>query len=137
MAKGSDVAVFSRNHLMYLDEACEKGAKNPSERIVFRATVTWAKAEKELDRLGPLPIYLAPIGGVGDVEYVAELCGVLLKPVPGSPQAKKWLADVLPSTASEGLWHPTVNTLYAIRACRMLRQPFPMTRLVKLSDGKP
>jgi hypothetical protein len=137
MGKGSDVAVFSRNHGVYLEEACEKGTEDPSERIVFRAKAKWATAERQIARLGPLPIYLAPIGGVGNIEYVAELCDVLLDPVPGSPEAEKWLDDVLPSTASEGLWHPPVSTLYAIRACRMLKQPFPMTRLVKLSDGKP
>jgi hypothetical protein len=62
---------------------------------------------------------------------------VLLDPVPDSPEAKKWLADVLPETASEELWDPPVSTLYAIRGCRKLRQPFPITRLVKLSDRKP
>jgi hypothetical protein len=68
---------------------------------------------------------------------VAELCDVLLNPVPGTAEAEKWLDDALPSTASEGLWDPPVKTLYAMRACRMLKQPFPITKLVKLSDGKP
>jgi hypothetical protein len=136
MATGNGVAVFSRNHGIYLEEACEKGAADPSERIVFRARAKWVTAERQIGRNGPLPIYLAPIDGVGNVEYVAELCDVLLDPVPGSPEAEKWLDDVLPSTASEGLWDPPVKTLYAMRACRMLKQPFPITRLVKLSDGK-
>ena len=30
-----------------------------------------------------------------------------------------------------------VSTLYEIRSCRRLKHPFPFTRLVKLSDGKP
>jgi hypothetical protein len=128
----------SRNHVFYLEEARIKGTVDPSERIVFRAKAKWATAEQQIGRRGPLPIYLAPIGGAGKVEYVAELCDVLLDPVPGSPEAERWLDDALPSTASEGLWgDPPVSTLYAIRACRMLKQPFPFTRLVKLSDGRP
>jgi len=62
---------------------------------------------------------------------------VLLDPVPGSPEAGRWLARVLPATRAEGLWDPPVSTLYEIRACRLLKQPFPLTKLVKLSDGKP
>jgi hypothetical protein len=131
------VAVFSRNHGRYLEEAATIGERDPSERIVFRARAKWATAERGVGRLGPLPIYLTAVGAAGEVEYVAELCDVLLDPVPGSPEAKEWLADVLPVTASEGLWDPPVKTLYAIRACRRLKQPFPITRLVKLSDRKP
>lgn len=132
-----NVAVFSRNHGRYLEEARTKGTRDPRERIVFRAKARWATAERQIGRLGPLPIYLAAIGAAGKVEYVAELCDVLLDPAQGSPEAEGWLADVLPSTVSEGLWDPPASTLYAIRACRMLNQPFPITTLVKLSDGKP
>jgi hypothetical protein len=131
------VAVFSRNHGRYLEEAATIGERDPSERIVFRARAKWATAERQIGRLGQLPIYLAAVGAAGEVEYLAELCDVLLDPVPGSPEAKEWLADVLPVTASEGLWDPPVKTLYAIRACRTLKQPLPITRLVKLLDGKP
>ena len=131
------MAVFSRNHPDYLKEAETIGTRDPSERIVFRARAKWATAEREIGRLGALPIYLAAVGGAGQVEYRAELCEVLLDPVEGSPEAAKWLARVLPSTKSEGLWDPPVSTLYAIRDCRRLRHPFPITRLVKLSDEKP
>jgi hypothetical protein len=132
-----NVAVFSRNHGQYLEEACKKGAKDQGERIVFRARAKWATAERQIGKLGPLPIYLAAIGATGNVEYVSELCDVLLDPVPGSPEAKKWLNDVLLSTQEEDLWNPPAKTLFAIRACRKLKQPFPFTRLVKLSDGRP
>jgi hypothetical protein len=131
------VAVFSRNHRMYLDEAVTIGTRDPSVSIVFRARARWRTAEREIGRLGALPIYLAAVGAEGQVEYAAELSEVLLDPVEGSPEAAKWLARVLPATASEGLWDPPVRTLYAMRACRLLGQPFPITRLVKMKDGKP
>jgi len=130
----NDVAVFSRNHRHYLEEAATRDSSAP---IVFRAAARWATAEREISKLGALPIYLAAVGAAGQVEYAAALCGVLLDPVEGSSEAEKWLARVLSSTASEGLWDQSVKTLYAMRACRMLKQPFPITRLVKLADGKP
>ncbi|MEO5577217.1 MAG: hypothetical protein ABIR67_15300 [Gaiellaceae bacterium] len=132
-----NVAVFSRNHRDYLEEAKTIGARDPSERVVFRAKAKWATAERAIGRLGPIPIYLAAIGAAGQVEYEAKLCEVLLDPVAGSPEADEWLDHVLEATASEGLWDPPVSTLYAICACRTLKQPLPITRLVKLSDGEP
>jgi hypothetical protein len=51
------------------------------------------------------------------------------------------LERILESTKDEGLWEidgkPTLQTLYAITACRKLARPFPMTSLLKVSDGKP
>ena len=130
-------AVFSRNHRVYLDEAATIGERDPSLPIVFRARKRWATAERETARRGALPIYLAAVGAEGQVEYAAELSEVLINPVEGSPEAARWLARVLPATAAEGLWDPPARTLYTMRACRKLGQPFPITRLVKLSDGKP
>lgn len=42
----------------------------------------------------------------------------------------------------EGLWETTrtkgrVRTLYAITDCKRLNRPFPIARLVKISDGAP
>jgi hypothetical protein len=128
------LAVFSRNHRPYLEEAAARSPKTPT---VFRARATWATAERAVARFGVLPIYFAPVGAEGQVEYVADLCGVLLNPVERSQEAAKWLSRVRPATASEGLWDPPVETLYEIRACRVLAKPFPMTKLVKASDGKP
>lgn len=128
------MAVFSRNHREYLDDAA---TTDPSTPIVFRAQKRWTTVELEIGRRGVLPIYLSAVGAAGQVEYEAELCNVLLDPIAGSPEADEWLARVLPSTASEGLWDPPARTLYEMRACRRLKEPFPLTRLVKLSDGKP
>ena len=37
-----DVAVFSRNHRIYLETAEKIGTREPSERVVFRARARWA-----------------------------------------------------------------------------------------------
>jgi hypothetical protein len=135
------VAIFSRNHREYLEEAATIGAREQSAPVVFRARANWVTAEREIGRLGPLPIYFAPIGGAGQVEYVAELSDVLLDPVEGTQETDEWLDRALRTTGSEGLWgepgERPVSTLYEIRSCRRLKHPFPFTRLVKLSDGKP
>ena len=129
--------MFSRNHRAYLDEAVRIGAQSPNDQIVFRARAKWATADKAVSRSGVIPIYYSAVGSEGQVEYAAELWGVLINPVEGSPEASMWLSRVLPATASEGLWDPPARTLYEIRNCRALAQPFPITRLVKASDGKP
>ena len=131
------MAFFARNYPEYLEEAKTIGARDPSKRIVFRSKSRWASADRHLGRLGALPIYLSANGAEGEVEYRAELCDVLLDPVPGSPKAERWLTDVLASTDYEKLWDESVTTLYAIRGCQMLSQPFPITRLIKLSNGEP
>jgi hypothetical protein len=130
-------AVFSRNHRQWLEDAVNIGARNPSAPIVFRSRARWATAARELARVQTLPIYFAPVGGTGKVEYVADLCDVLLDPIKGSAEARKWLTKVLQGTRAEQLWVPPANTLYEIRDCRKLKRPFQMTRLVKVSDAKP
>lgn len=87
-----DVAVFSRSHRVYLDEAATIGTQDPSVPVVFRARARWRTAEREIGRRGVLPIYLAAVGAEGQVEYAAELSEVLLDPVKGSPEVTRWLA---------------------------------------------
>jgi len=135
-----DVAVFTRNHRKYLDEAANASAKEPNVPIVFRARSKWATALRKVPAGGSLPIYMAAIGGTGEIEYGAELCDGRLEPSRGDPKTEALLASVLKSTKDEGLWEKsgkTAETLYAIRRCRKLHKPFPITNLVKLSDGQP
>jgi hypothetical protein len=83
---------------------------------------------------------MAAIGGAGEIEYEAELCDGQIEPRRGDPKTEALLTSVLKSTKDEGLWEKygkTAETLYAIRACRRRARPFPITSLVKLSDGKP
>lgn len=134
------VAVFTRNHRNYLEEAADISTQDPRAVIVFRARSKWVTALREIPAGGSLPIYMAAIGGAGEVEYEAELCDGQIEPRRGDPKTEVLLALVLKSTKDEGLWEKygkTVETLYAIRACRRRSRPFPITSLVKLADGKP
>jgi hypothetical protein len=135
----SPIAVFTRNHRRYLDKAVAISARNPTEMIVFRARTRWATALRELAAGGAMPIYMSRIGSEGMVEYVADLCDGELDPSPGDRRTETLLAQVLADTKEEGLWeeYGGVGTLYAIRACRRLEEPFPITSLVKVSNGKP
>lgn len=129
------LAVFSRNYREHLEAARAIGGREPSEPVVLRGNKKWSAAEQELGRVGAMPIYFSPVGSEGQVEYVAELCGILFDPEQGSPEANDWLARAARSTVDEGLWNPPAKMLYAIRGCRNLRHPFPMTAL-KLRTGK-
>jgi hypothetical protein len=135
-----DVAVFTRNHRNYLEEAAKISAQDPRKLIVFRARSKWVTALREIPAGGSLPIYMAAIGGAGEVEYEAELCDGQTEPSRGDRKTEALLDLVLKSTKDEGLWEKygkTVETLYAIRACRRRSEPFPITSLVKFSDGRP
>src|SRR5688572_19628503 len=112
LGKGSDVAVFTRNHLTYLEEAC---LKPPSERVAFRAAKRWATVEKVLRAHSPIDLYIAAIGAEGVVEFAADLYAVVLDPVQGQPRTDEMLALSLDATKSEGLWErfgKRVGTLY-------------------------
>lgn len=137
-----DIAIFSRNHREYVDEAVAISSADPQTRIVFRAKTTWVSAMLALAAKRPRPLYIAPIGGAGFVEYIAELHDVLLNPQRGKPDTEKLLHMALSSTREEELWEdehhvPQCKTLYAISHCRRLEHPFPLTYLVKIADGKP
>ena len=75
------------------------------------------------------------------VEYVADLYDVLLEPQRGQPLTEELLKLTTKSTAGESLWKhykgPHVQTLYVVSDVRKLKQPFPMTKLVKISDNEP
>jgi len=131
------VAVFSRNHPEYLSSAAEVSTQHPEKLITFRASTSWKSAQTALKYRGSLPVYFVPIGQENLVKYEATLHTVLLNPKQGEEDTEKLLAFCLPETSAEGLWKGEVNTLYVIRQCRKLPNPFPMTALVKVSDDEP
>jgi hypothetical protein len=137
--RGLEVAVFTRNHRDYLDEACATSEKHPRQRIAFRASTRWAAAADALREQKPRDLYIAAIGAEGVVEFIADLHAVHLEPAYGQPRTKELLDLVLDSTKGEGLWEKygkVVETLYVIENCRRLKMPFPMNDLVKLSDDE-
>jgi hypothetical protein len=137
---GERVAVFTRNHQRHIDEAVAISSGDPNKQIVFRARSKWASAADALGAKTPLPLYIAPVGGDGTVEYVADLHEVHLEPDYGDGRTDRLLALTTASTQGEGLWenkeHP-VQTLYLITNCRRIERPLHMTKLVKVSDDEP
>ena len=136
-ARLPNVAVFSRNHRHYLEEAACIGAENPECLITFRASKAWISAKVALERFGPREVYFVPIGAGTLVEYEAKLERVLLFPKQGTRETEEMLKYCPPSTRNEGLWEKfgeKVNTLYAISHCYKPASPFPFTALSKVSD---
>ena len=134
------IAVFARNHRRHLDEAVALCRADSNRQITFRASSTWISAERSVTNGPAVPIYIAAVGGPGAVEYVAELVEVQTHPHRGEPTTERLLKLHTNSTKDEGLWEQydkRVATLYSIRKCRRLQRPFPMSRLVKASDGTP
>ncbi len=140
-AKGGDVAIFTRNHRNHLEQAVSLSAFDPTRQITFRARSKWVSALDALNKKKPRDLYISPVGGDGIVEYVADLYLVHLDPQRGQPVTEELLKLATASTADEGLWEhyegQNVQTLYVVSNIRKLEQPFPMTKLVKVSDNKP
>ena len=132
--KSRDIAVFTRNHPEYIEEAEEIGKGNPAKPITFRADKSWVSAASYLEMRAPCDLYIVRIDGDGSVEFVADLHEVHLNPKIGEPKTEELLKHVLPSTKDEGLWG---NTLYVIKNCRKLPRSFPQTELIKVKDRKP
>jgi len=138
--KRGQFAVFTRNHRVHLDEAVAICSADPSRQVTFRASGTWASAERAVVGGSPVPLYIAVVGGPGTVEYVAELCDVQTHPHRGDPKTERLLQFWTNSTKDEGLWEQygkRVGTLYVLSKCRAVRRPFPISNLQKASDGTP
>jgi len=137
---GVEAAIFARNHRHYLDEAVEVAKSDPGRLITFRSATRWASAHEALELQPALDIYFAVVGAGPQVEYQASLVRVLLDPKYDDDETETLLRLSLQSTAQEGLWEQydqRVETLYAIKACRQLDEPFSITSLVKLSNQSP
>ncbi len=135
-----NIAIFARNHRKYLDSAARRNAHEPERFTTFRASTLWKSAHHANQLHGTLEIYLSAIGGEKLVEYKAMLHRVKLHPAQGENDTETLLAFELDETKGEGLWEKygaKVDTLYVLTHCIRLREPFPMTRLVKISDDKP
>jgi hypothetical protein len=135
-----NIAVFTRNHRKYIEEAVARNLVRPERFTTFRSAVKWTNAHFANSEYGAMPIYFAPIGSKKRVEYEALLHQIHLDPVVGQPDTIEILALELESTKNEGLWEQyekPVKTLYVISHCKRLEEPFPFTSLIKLEDEKP
>ncbi|HZI88576.1 MAG TPA: hypothetical protein VFD48_17210 [Pyrinomonadaceae bacterium] len=136
----ADISVFARNHEAYLEAVVARNLKQPLATTVFRGGSLWAGADQATKLWGPIQIYFAPIGGDGNIRYEAKLVFVKLYPNMRDEETRRLLRSSLKETKNEGLWEKgkkRVHTLYLINRCHKLDVPFPMTRLIKLSDERP
>lgn len=140
IGKGGEVAIFTRNHGHHVEQAVSLSASDPTRQITFRARSKWVSALDALNIKRPRELYIAPVAGEGMVQFVADLQRVHLDPQRGQPVTEELLKLTTASTADEGLWEQyegqNVRTLYVVSNVRKLEKPFPMTKLVKVSDNK-
>lgn len=54
-----------------------------------------------------------------------------------NPEVMRFLKYELDTTKEEKLWGGNLNTLYLIKGCRKLKEPFLYTELIKLGDEEP
>lgn len=130
-------AVFARNHKQYLEKACELSSINPLNFISFRSSKRWVSAEESLKNQSPMTIFFSEIGGKGLITHKAILHNVILNPKEKKDETEKWLNFGLAETGRtrEDLLSGA-KTIYIITHCVLIK-PFPMTNLIKASDGKP
>jgi hypothetical protein len=133
----SGLAVFSRNHRAHLEDAVAAAAEDPLRLVALRSRKGWVSAERALRAHGPTVIYFAAVDGGPVVEYEAELVEIQLNPSLSDPTTQRLLSHAGSTTKSEELWNNQVDTLYTIRGCRRLKQPFPLSSLAKYEDGTP
>jgi len=125
------LAVFARNHEVYLKELSE--SKNPSRQVTFQSKILWLSAAKALETQGPLTIFLSPIDGGGIVKYKATVNRIVLNPTSGDPKTEELLALRLQGTEEEGLWGKTLYTLSQCKPCL----EHSLSGLQKWTDGSP
>jgi HNH endonuclease len=133
----NSIGVFARNHLQYLQYATRIGKASSTRLVTFRSSKRWAGAAKGLARVADMPIYFGSIGDEPRITHRARLRQILLGPEPSETATKRLLEFAPPATKDEGLWDGSVSTLYAISGCYKVATPFSISRLIKLSDGKP
>lgn len=134
------IGVFTRNHHKYLHEATALSSADPALLITFRSSVAWSRAAAALENHSTIPVYFAVIGHGPEVRYTADLVLIGLNPRQTDLDTERLLHRALPSTKGERLWEDQasrVRTLYVIKRCRRTAHSFPMTQLVKVSDGAP
>ncbi len=126
-------AIFARNHKKHLEKACELSSKYPLKFMSFRSSKPWISAEKLLRNQSSMTVFFSEVGGMGLITYQATLHNVILHPEKRKAETQKWSRFAI--TTKEDLLSDA-KTIYVISHCKAV-QPFPMTNLIKVSDGKP
>jgi len=127
-----DLAVLTRNYRNYLDKAIQAGGP-----VTFCSNMRWTSAHAALTAGRPVIVYIVPEGGTGQVEYEGKIETILLAPFTDPVTLENLLAKVNDDAAHAGIDSGSIETIYSIVDLHKLAEPFPQTKLLKLSDGKP
>ncbi len=88
----SEIAVFARNHRLYLEAASSRNGKRPEQFTTFRAAKPWVSAHYANAVHGAFKVYFAPISGEKEVEFEAIVHRVKLDPQKGDEDTEKLVA---------------------------------------------
>jgi len=102
---------------------------------LFRSRKRWVTPASVIPHHGPVPIYFAVTDSGSIIQYEGQLVDVQLDPSPNNPKTQEFLQHSGDTTETEGLWDDTVRTLYLVRGCKELSQPFPQNELLKFHGG--
>lgn len=131
MRNVSDPAVFTRNFQVRLDDAVRL------ETVTHRANKPWRSARIGIEVHGELPIYIKSRDAERNVvTHVGTLEDVVVYPTENPEKATRLREHV----ADRDTWSEHfdgADTLYLLRDCRELEDPFPFTELRKIVDGEP
>ncbi len=133
----TELAVFARNHARHLEEAAAASARDAESLRTFRSHRRWVTPARVVPLHGSVPIYFAVVDGGPIVEYQGELVEVHVDPSVNDSKTQGLLRYCGETTRSEGLWNDDVGTLYLVRGCRKIRNPFPQSELIKFDGGAP
>lgn len=127
-----DLAVLTRNYRVYLDQAVQDGGS-----VTFCSNMRWTSAYAALTAGKPVTVYIVPEDGSGQVEYEGKIETILLAPFTDPVTVENLLAKSMDAAARAGIESGSIETIYSIVGLHKLAEPFPQTKLLKLSDGKP
>ena len=133
----TELAVFARNHARHLEEAAAASARDAESLRTFRSHRRWVTPARVVPLHGSVPIYFAVVDGGPIVEYQGELVEVHVDPSVNDSKTQGLLRYCGETTRSEGVWNDDVGTLYLVRGCRKIRNPFPQSELIKFDGGAP
>jgi hypothetical protein len=119
-----------------MEEATDRENK---ELTTFRSQDSWRSAKNALEwRDDDVIVYYCP-RGEGKIQYTAILEDIHLHPDRNEKKTKKMLENQLDihRQAEDGLWGGDVKTLYQVSQFTPVEEPFPFTKLRKVSDNDP
>lgn len=124
-------AIFTRNFPQRLEDAVR------SEKVTHRARKTWRAAAIGIEHHGDLPAYIKSRDVEEDVVTHTGVIEHVVVDVEDNPDKVEKLREFV---ADRDTWDEHIDdtkTLYLLRNCQKLDEPFPYTNLRKIKNGEP